>query len=160
VFYVCYVIEIKSFGIGKYMAVIQSDEEGFRQLLKIRLIHQLCACSGLLLVKMSICCFLLRLATRKLYVWFLRGVIVFFTAFTIVCTFTIVCRTSKIMKACPLTACIRSSNAYQYQLSGMSGYVRHLWVQALQGVLLMTHSFRLDCSMVVSKPVSPSSSWH
>jgi hypothetical protein len=50
--------------------------------------------AGISLVKISISFFLLRLATRKAYTWFLWGVIGFMAAFTLACMGTLVSQRS------------------------------------------------------------------
>jgi hypothetical protein len=77
-------------GVGKHIAVIQSDEHGYAQLLKWRMVHMVVVGLGLAMVKISVCLFLLRLATRRAYCWFLWGVIAFLVPFAITCALTLV----------------------------------------------------------------------
>ncbi|KAF1834516.1 hypothetical protein BDW02DRAFT_630296 [Decorospora gaudefroyi] len=49
----CYVSEVP-FGLGKHLAVIRMDKPKYRELLKIRLVHQVCVTAGVIMVKISI----------------------------------------------------------------------------------------------------------
>ncbi|KAF1921762.1 hypothetical protein BDU57DRAFT_61479 [Ampelomyces quisqualis] len=60
-----------------------SDEHVYAQLLKWRIRHMVVVGLSLSIVKTSVCLFLLRLATRKAYCWFLCGVIAFLVPFAI-----------------------------------------------------------------------------
>lgn len=66
------------------------DQEAFRTLLKARLVHQITVVIGISLVKISVALFLLRLATRRAYLWFLHSTIVFLILFTMACMGTLV----------------------------------------------------------------------
>lgn len=85
----CYAVQI-DLGVGKYVAVIQADPERYRRILMVRQIDMTAVVVGLSLVKISICFFLLRLATRRLYVWFLWAFVGFLVAFTLACMGTLV----------------------------------------------------------------------
>ncbi|KAH7068331.1 hypothetical protein BKA63DRAFT_581790 [Paraphoma chrysanthemicola] len=80
--FVAFVIEIH-LGVGKHVAVITSDKAQYKQLLKWRLVHMTTVSVGIVLVKVSVCLFLLRLATRGAQVWFLWGVICFLIPFAL-----------------------------------------------------------------------------
>lgn len=76
-------------GLGKHLAVIQMDRPRYRQLLKVRLVHQICVTAGVIVVKISVSYMLLRLAVQKSHVYFLYSLIVFLVAFIIACTGTL-----------------------------------------------------------------------
>ena len=76
-------------GLGKHLAVIQMDRPRYRQLLKVRLVHQICVIAGVTVVKISVSYMLLRLAVQKSHVYFLYSLIVFLVAFIIACTGTL-----------------------------------------------------------------------
>jgi predicted cobalt transporter CbtA len=78
-----------SCGVGKHIAVIQSNPEDFQTLLRFRQIHMTTVMTGISMVKISVSLLLLRLATKKLYRWFLWGMIGFLIAFTIACMGTL-----------------------------------------------------------------------
>ncbi|OAG25307.1 hypothetical protein CC77DRAFT_1004931 [Alternaria alternata] len=48
----CYVAKVP-LGPGKHLAVIQLDQPRYRQLLKVRLVHQICVTAGMTVVKIS-----------------------------------------------------------------------------------------------------------
>lgn len=79
-----------SLGVGKYVAVIEADEEAYRQILKARQVHMIAVVIGLSVAKISVAFFLLRLTIRRLFSYLLWGVIIFLTCFTIACTGTLV----------------------------------------------------------------------
>jgi hypothetical protein len=54
-----------------------------------RQIHMITVMTGISLVKISVSLLLLRLVVRRLYVWFLWGVIIFMVAFTLACVGTL-----------------------------------------------------------------------
>ncbi|KAF1834932.1 hypothetical protein BDW02DRAFT_317965 [Decorospora gaudefroyi] len=85
----CYSIQV-SLGVGKYAAVAKANPEGYRNLLKARQIHMIAVVAGISLVKISVSFFLLRLATKKAYVWFLYGLIGFLALFTLACMGTLI----------------------------------------------------------------------
>ena len=72
------------------MAVITADKARYRQLLKFRLVHMTTVSVGIVLVKISVCLFLLRLATRRAQIWFLWGVIYFLVPFALASLGTLV----------------------------------------------------------------------
>jgi hypothetical protein len=76
-------------GLGKHLSVMRMDAEGQRQFLRLRQVQSIIVGIGVGLVKISIACFLLRLVTRKAYVWFLRGFIMFMVLFTTACIGTL-----------------------------------------------------------------------
>lgn len=76
-------------GLGKHLAVIQMDRPRYRQLLKVRLVHQICVTAGVIVVKISVSYMLLSLAVQKSHVYFLYSLIVFLVAFIIACTGTL-----------------------------------------------------------------------
>lgn len=76
-------------GLGKHVSVLRMDADGERQLLRLRQVQSILVGIGVGLVKISIACFLLRLVTRKAYIWFLRGFIVFMALFTTACIGTL-----------------------------------------------------------------------
>lgn len=71
------------------MAVVQMDKESYRNLLKLRQVHQITVGIAITMVKISICFFLLRLVARKAHVWFLRGLIIFLFLFIVACAGTL-----------------------------------------------------------------------
>jgi hypothetical protein len=77
-------------GLGKHIAVVQSNKPALRQLLKIREIHMCCVTIGSSVVKISVSLLFLRLTARKAYRVFLWGIITFMVGFTTVCVGTIV----------------------------------------------------------------------
>lgn len=91
-----------SLGVGKYVAVIQANEEGYMTLLLARQVHMICVVAGISLVKISVSFFLLRLATRRIYTWFLWSMIGFLIAFTLVCMGTLVSSFSPLEKSVTL----------------------------------------------------------
>lgn len=82
-----YVVEI-SLGVGKYIVVVVLNEEGNRELRKLRQIHMATIVVGISLVKISVSLLLMRLVPR--YAWYLWSIIGFLTVFTIACTGTLV----------------------------------------------------------------------
>jgi SNF family Na+-dependent transporter len=76
-------------GLGKYLAVIQMDQIKYRQLLKVRLVHQVCVTAGVTVVEISVSYMLLRLAVQRNHRWFLYGLIIFLVGFIIACTGTL-----------------------------------------------------------------------
>jgi len=84
----CYISEVP-LGLGKHLAVIQLDPPKYRQLLKIRLVHQVCVTAGVTVVKISVSYMLLRLAVQRNHIYFLYSLIVFLVAFIIACTGTL-----------------------------------------------------------------------
>ena len=88
--FAAYVTEIH-LGVGKHIAVITSDKPRYVQLLKFRLVHMTTVSVGIVLVKVSVCLFLLRLVTKRAQVWFLWGVICFLVPFVLASLGTLVC---------------------------------------------------------------------
>lgn len=76
-------------GLGKHLAVVQSDPVGYPVFLRLRQIHGILGGIGIGLVKVSIAFFLLRFVTLKRYRWFLHGLIVFILLFTLASMFTL-----------------------------------------------------------------------
>jgi uncharacterized membrane protein YeiB len=89
--FAAYVTEIY-LGVGKHVAVITSDKHRYKLLLKFRLVHMTTVSVGIVLVKMSVCLFLLRLMTRRAQTWFLWGIICFLVPFVLASLSTLVCR--------------------------------------------------------------------
>lgn len=98
--FVCYVLQI-TLGVGKPLVMIEANLDGYRQLLKARLVHQVCVVVGISLVKISVSLLLLRLVPKtahvmvetykwKIYTWSIRGLLGFVVLFTIVCVLTLV----------------------------------------------------------------------
>lgn len=73
------------------MAVIVADKGRYKQLLKWRLVHMTTVSVGIVLVKISVCLFLMRLATSRPHIWFLRGLICFLIPFVLASLGTLVC---------------------------------------------------------------------
>ncbi len=80
--FAAYVTEIH-LGVGKHVAVITANKQQYVRLLKFRLVHMTTVSVGIVLVKISVCLFLLRLATRRAQIWFLWGVICFLIPFAL-----------------------------------------------------------------------------
>jgi len=76
-------------GLGKHLDVIKLNPQKYEQLLKLRYAHQIICGPAVTVVKISIAFFLLRFATKKSYIWFLRGLIVFLVAFLLTCAGTL-----------------------------------------------------------------------
>jgi uncharacterized membrane protein YeiB len=93
--FAAYVTEIH-LGVGKHVAVITSDKPRYVQLLKFRLVHMTTVSVGIVLVKVSVCLFLLRLVTRSAQVWFLWGVICFLVPFVLASLGTLVCHDTSV----------------------------------------------------------------
>ncbi|KAF2743854.1 hypothetical protein M011DRAFT_450395 [Sporormia fimetaria CBS 119925] len=85
----CYVLQVP-LGLGKHLSVIQMDPDKYRQLLKVRYVHQNVCGPAVTIVKISVAFFLLRFARQKAYVWFLRGLIVFLVALLLACAGTLI----------------------------------------------------------------------
>ena len=58
-------------GVGKYVAVVQSDQASYWQILKARQVHMIFVVIGISVAKISVAFFLLRLTIRRLYSYFL-----------------------------------------------------------------------------------------
>jgi hypothetical protein len=76
-------------GLGKHLSVMRMNPGNERQFLKLRQVQSILVGIGVGMVKISIAFFLLRLVTRKAYIWFLRCFIVFMTLFTAACIGTL-----------------------------------------------------------------------
>jgi predicted cobalt transporter CbtA len=76
-------------GVGKHIAVIQANQEHYRTLLKARQIHMIAVVAGISLAKISISLLLLRLVARRVYQWFLWGMVGFMIAFMFACMGTL-----------------------------------------------------------------------
>lgn len=87
--FVSYTYQV-SLGVGRYVAVVQSDHASYRQILKARQVHMIFVVIGISVAKISVAFFLLRLTIRRLYSSFLWGIVIFLTCFTIACTCTLV----------------------------------------------------------------------
>lgn len=79
-----------SLGVGRYVAVIQANEDAYREILKARQVHMIAAVVGISVVKVSVAFFLLRLAIRRLYSYFLWSVIAFTGCFMVACAGSLV----------------------------------------------------------------------
>lgn len=76
-------------GLGKHLSVMKMNPGNERQFLKLRQVQSILVGIGVGMVKISIAFFLLRLVTRKAYIWFLRCFVVFMTLFTTACIGTL-----------------------------------------------------------------------
>lgn len=101
-----------SFGLGNRLEVLEENVTSYRRLLLARLLHQVFVVLAIGLVKISICMFLLRLVTKKLYVWFLWGMVAFMSAFTIASVLTIVSELSILQHAFPSICMAHSITAH------------------------------------------------
>jgi len=86
--FLVYVMETKV-GLGRHLAVIQSDPASYSQFLRLRQVHGILLGIGVGLVKVSIAFFLLRFVTLNRYRWFLHGLNIFMVLFTTACAFTL-----------------------------------------------------------------------
>lgn len=83
-------------GVGKYVAVIMTNEDAYRQILKARQIHIIVAIVSRSVVNISIALFQLRLAIERLYSYFLWAIIAFTVCFIVACTCTLVSLTTRV----------------------------------------------------------------
>jgi hypothetical protein len=86
--FIIYTIQFK-YGLGKHIAVMKSNEEGYRQFVRLHQVQSILGGIWVGLVKTSIAFFLLRLVTKKAYRWFLHGFIIFMALFTTACIGTL-----------------------------------------------------------------------
>jgi hypothetical protein len=86
--FITYTVQLK-YRLGKHIAVMKSNEEGYRQFVRLRQVQSIFGGIGVGLVKISIAFFLLRLVTKKAYKRFLHGFIIFMALFTIACIGTL-----------------------------------------------------------------------
>jgi hypothetical protein len=70
--FITYTIQFK-YGLGKYIAVMRSNEEGYRQFVRLRQVQSILGGIGVGLVKTSIAFFLPWLVTKKAHRWFPHG---------------------------------------------------------------------------------------
>jgi len=77
---ICFIGETNH-GVGMHTFSITPDE--FVKMLHWQFFHSLIVTLGISLVKISVACFLLRLVPGKAYRWFLYGMMIFLTAFTL-----------------------------------------------------------------------------
>lgn len=120
---VCYVRQL-SLGLGKPVHELEGDVIRYAQLLQFRFLHQVLVVTALGLAKISICLWLLPLASRavpKYLLSSLRCGIIFMIAFTIASALTIVGEPFPLFWSV-LSAnhprCSRSSSAGRLQLRG------------------------------------------
>jgi uncharacterized membrane protein YeiB len=74
------------------VAVITSDKHRYKLLFKFRLVHMTTVNVGIVLVKISVYLFLLRLMTRRAQTWFLWGIICSLVPFVLASLSTLVCQ--------------------------------------------------------------------
>jgi hypothetical protein len=86
-------------GVGRYVAVVQSDQASYQQILKACQVHMIFVVIGISMAKISVAFFLLRLTIRRLYSYFLWGVVIFLACFTIACTCTLVSHMSAVINS-------------------------------------------------------------
>jgi hypothetical protein len=86
--FITYTIQFR-YGLGKHIAVMKSDQEGYGQFVRLHQVQSILGGIGVGLVKIFIAFFLLRLMTKKAYRWFLHGFIVFKALSTTACIGTL-----------------------------------------------------------------------
>lgn len=86
--FITYAMQTKV-GIGRHLIVIQNDKERYQEFLRLRQVQSILVGIGVSLVKISVIFFLLRLVTKRAYVWLLHGLNVFMILFTTACIGTL-----------------------------------------------------------------------
>lgn len=82
-------VEQTKVGMGRHLAVVTMNPDTYKEFLRLRQVASILASFGVALVKISIAYFLLRLVVHKPYVWFLHGLNIFMTFFTLACVGTL-----------------------------------------------------------------------
>ncbi|KAH9865132.1 hypothetical protein IAQ61_009079 [Plenodomus lingam] len=85
---ICYAAQVPV-GLGRPISVIRLDQDGYRTLLKFRMIHMTFITAGVTVVKISVSFTLLRLAVTERHRWFLYSLILFLLGFLVLCAGTI-----------------------------------------------------------------------
>jgi hypothetical protein len=105
---------------------------------------------GIVLVKISVCLFLLRLATRRAQIWFLWGIIGFLVPFALAALGTLVCQScSKLREKSRRLMRTRFFSVIQWQLHGISTCNRRPWARARPNASAGTPLTASDCSTEV-----------
>jgi hypothetical protein len=82
-------VEQTKVGMGKHTEVITMNEASYKEFLRLRQVASILAAIGVALVKISTAYFLLRLVVNRAYVWFLHGLNIFISVFTLACVGTL-----------------------------------------------------------------------